>query len=91
MKNKLRCAIIDDEKHAITLLTRYIASMPNLQLVKTFTNPVEALSNITFADKLDILFLDVKMPHLNGLELASRLKAENKGNRIHKRLPAVHP
>lgn len=78
MKNKLRCVIIDDEKHAIRLLTGYIATMPALELVKTFTNPVEALSNIFADDKIDIIFLDIEMPHINGIELAANLKSKTK-------------
>lgn len=78
MKNKLRCVIIDDEKHAINLLTGYIATMPVLELVKAFTNPVEALSNIFVDDKIDIIFLDVEMPHMDGIELATQLKSKSK-------------
>ena len=78
MKNKLKCVIIDDEKHAITLLTGYIATIPVLELVKTFTDPLKALSNIYPEDKLDIIFLDIEMPHIDGIELAAQLKTKSK-------------
>lgn len=74
MKNKVRCVIIDDEKHAISLLKTYIGSMPNLELFKTFNNPLEALSGITADDDIDIIFLDIEMPHLSGIELAKALR-----------------
>jgi len=74
MKNKIRCVIIDDEKHAIALLKTYIGSMPNLELFKTFNNPLEALSGITAEDEIDIIFLDIEMPHLSGIELAKELR-----------------
>lgn len=74
MKNKVRCVIIDDEKHAISLLKTYIGSMPNLELFKTFNNPLEALSGITADDDIDIIFLDIEMPHLSGIELAKTLR-----------------
>lgn len=74
MKNKVRCVIIDDEKHAISLLKTYIGSMPNLELFKTFNNPLEALSGITAEDDIDIIFLDIEMPHLSGIELAKELR-----------------
>ncbi|MGN7986486.1 MULTISPECIES: LytR/AlgR family response regulator transcription factor [Pedobacter] len=74
MKNKIRCVIIDDERHAILLLTTYISSIPNLELVKTFNNPLEALSGICIEDEIDIIFLDIEMPYLTGLELALELK-----------------
>ena len=78
MKNKIKCVIIDDERHAIALLTTYISSIPNLELVKSFTNPLEALSGITQEDEIDIIFLDVEMPHLSGMELARDLRPKAK-------------
>jgi len=78
MKNKLRCVIIDDEKHAITLLTGYIETIPALELVKTFADPLKALSNIYPEDKIDIIFLDIEMPHIDGIELAAQLKTKSK-------------
>lgn len=74
MKNKIRCVIIDDEKHAISLLTTYISSIPNLELFKTFNDPLEALSSISPEDEIDIIFLDIEMPHLSGIELARDLR-----------------
>ncbi|MDQ0640184.1 DNA-binding LytR/AlgR family response regulator [Pedobacter sp. W3I1] len=76
MKNKIRCVIIDDEKHAVSLLTSYIGSMANLELVKTFNDPLEALSGITPEDRIDIIFLDIEMPNLSGLELAPDLRSK---------------
>ena len=76
MKNKIRCVIIDDEKHAITLLTHYISSMPNLELYKSYQDPLLALSEITTADDIDIIFLDVEMPHISGLDLAIELRGK---------------
>lgn len=78
MKNKVRCVIIDDEKHAISLLKTYIGSMSNLELFKTFNNPLEALSGITAEDDIDIIFLDIEMPHLSGIELAKGLRPKAK-------------
>jgi len=76
MKNKIRCVIIDDEKHAITLLTHYISSMPNLELYKTYQDPLTALSEITKDDDIDIIFLDVEMPNISGLDLAVDLRGK---------------
>ncbi|RYE27600.1 MAG: response regulator transcription factor [Sphingobacteriales bacterium] len=74
MKSKTRCVIIDDEQHAITLLTHYISSMPNLELYKTYRNPLLALSEISKDDDVDIIFLDIEMPDITGLELSKELK-----------------
>lgn len=74
MKNILKCVIIDDEQHAIDLLTDYISELPSLLLFKTFTNPILALDDIKFEDEIDIIFLDIDMPGLSGLELAKSLR-----------------
>ncbi|WP_316848921.1 LytR/AlgR family response regulator transcription factor [Pedobacter agri] len=78
MTHKIRCVIIDDERHAITLLTNHINSVPNLELVNTYTNPLQALTEITAADNIDIIFLDVEMPHLTGIELARELRGKTR-------------
>lgn len=76
MKKNIRCVIIDDERHAISLLTNYVSSIPTLELIKTFKNPLQALSEISVDDKIDILFLDIEMPHLSGIDLAKELKSK---------------
>ncbi len=62
------CIVIDDEQHAIDLLKDYISQVHFLRLVGTATNPVKGLSII--ADlKPGLIFLDVQMPNLNGIQL----------------------
>ncbi|GAA4196148.1 LytTR family DNA-binding domain-containing protein [Pedobacter jeongneungensis] len=70
---QLRCVVIDDEKHSISILSDYIETNPNLMLVKTYTDPLIALSDITLGDKIDFIFLDVDMPDITGIELAKKL------------------
>lgn len=74
MNGKLKCVIIDDEKHGIELLTEYINAMPNLMLTKSFTDPMDALIDISSKDKIDILFLDIDMPGMTGIELARAIR-----------------
>jgi two-component system LytT family response regulator len=70
----LTCYIIDDEAHAIEALTRYIEKMPELLLIGSHTNPILALAEIK--DNVpDLVFLDVEMPELSGIELAELLPA----------------
>jgi DNA-binding LytR/AlgR family response regulator len=66
----LKCLIIDDESHAIELLTDYIQSVSFLQLVDTATDPIVGLKLIN-EGSFDIIFLDVEMPKITGLELLS--------------------
>ncbi len=74
----LKCVVVDDEQHAIEVLTDHIAEMPGLTLIKTFTSPVQALTEITMQDEIDLLFMDIDMPGINGLELAKSIREKSK-------------
>jgi two-component system, LytTR family, response regulator len=63
----INCIIVDDEQHSINILVRYIKQTPHLNLVATFTNPIEALSTVTSAG-IDLVFLDIQMPELSGTD-----------------------
>jgi two-component system LytT family response regulator len=78
MDSKLNCVIIDDEKHAVDLLADYIEAMPNLKLLKSFTDPLKALIDITLEDNIDILFMDVDMPGMTGLDLSLAIRYKTK-------------
>ncbi|MFD2569280.1 LytR/AlgR family response regulator transcription factor [Spirosoma soli] len=64
-----RCIALDDEPWALTQTASYIEKTPFLTLVDRFTNPVQALEFIQ-SQPVDVLFLDIEMPLLNGLDLA---------------------
>jgi two-component system LytT family response regulator len=74
MDGELNCVVIDDEKHAVELLADYIDSMPNLNLLKYFTDPLKALMEITVEDNIDIIFMDVDMPGITGLDLSVAIR-----------------
>ncbi|SIT95247.1 LytR/AlgR family response regulator transcription factor [Pontibacter indicus] len=70
----ITCYIVDDEAHAIQVLTRYIQQTPGLQLLGSEENPLLALDAITRGlYKPDIVFADVEMPQLSGVKLAELL------------------
>ncbi|MFC3561122.1 LytR/AlgR family response regulator transcription factor [Pedobacter jamesrossensis] len=71
---KLRCIIVDDEPHAIDGLKRYFEAMPDLELVKTFTDPVKAMIEIVAGEAVDLILLDVDMPGISGIELGKSLR-----------------
>lgn len=64
---RIRCLIIDDKPLAIDLLAEYSRKVPFLELVAITTNPVEGLS-IVREQQIDLVFLDMQMPELTGLE-----------------------
>jgi two-component system LytT family response regulator len=69
-----KCVIIDDDQYAIDAISRYIDQMPNLSVYKTFTSSLEALNEISYADEIDFVFLDIEMPEISGLELAKKIR-----------------
>lgn len=73
-----KCIIIDDDQYAIDAIARYISQMPNLAVGKTFTSPVEALQSINRGDDATFIFLDIEMPGISGLELATQLRGLTK-------------
>ena len=68
----LNCIIVDDEPLAVKLLESFVAKTPDLNLVGSYTDSVEAIKGIK-EKKPHLLFLDIQMPDLNGMELAHML------------------
>ena len=75
--HKIRCIIVDDEPLAVELLVGYVRRTPSLELVGAYTDTVEALSEIN-SRKPDIVFLDIQMPDMNGLELSRILPLDTR-------------
>jgi len=67
-----KCLIVDDEPPAREVLKRYIQKMPMLHLAGECNNALQVIPFL-HANPVDILFLDIRMPQLNGLELVSIL------------------
>ncbi|BAU56259.1 LytR/AlgR family response regulator transcription factor [Mucilaginibacter gotjawali] len=63
----IRCIIVDDEPLALHVLEDYISKIPFLHLVKSTTNPIEALTLVQ-EKEADLVFLDVQMPELTGIQ-----------------------
>ncbi len=70
--NPIRCAIVDDEELARALLENYAGRLPNLQLVGMCKDPLEALQLLQ-EQPVDLLFLDIQMPELTGIEFLRSL------------------
>ena len=77
MNTKIRCIVVDDEPLAVEMLAGYVRRTPSLDLLSTFTDPVLALSAIR-SSKPELVFMDIQMPDLNGLELSRLLPSETR-------------
>ena len=74
----LNCAIVDDEPLALELLRSYVEKTSFLRLVGRYSSAVQAMTEIPLHEEVHILFLDIQMPELNGLEF-SRMSALEQG------------
>lgn len=66
---KLNCAIVDDEPLALGLLESYVDKTPFLELAEKYSSAVQAMKELP-GKHVDLLFLDIQMPELNGLEFS---------------------
>lgn len=68
----LRVLLVDDEFLALNLLENFVARVPDLQLVGKCQSPLRALELLQ-QSPVDLLFLDIQMPSLNGMDLLRQL------------------
>ena len=69
----MKCIVIDDEPLAIEILESYVARVDELELVGTFRNAIAAFSFIQ-QSPVDLIFLDIEMPKLSGIDFLKTLK-----------------
>lgn len=73
----ISCIIVDDEQHAIDILTHYIAKSTQLTLVGSTTKPLEALEMVN-NQEVDLIFLDIQMPELSGIDFIKAMKGRSR-------------
>ena len=73
----LSCMIVDDEPLAVRLLESYVEKTPDLQLLTSYTDSMTAINAIK-EHKPNLLFLDIQMPNIDGMELAHSLPTETR-------------
>ena len=71
----ISCLIIDDEPLAVNVIKNYIEEIDNVTIKKTFNNAVEALAYLK-DHTADLIFLDINMPLLNGLDFIKNLETK---------------
>ena len=69
---KIKCVIIDDEPIAREIIKDYILKINDLEIIAEFNKPTEAITFLN-ENKTDLLFLDINMPEINGINFAKSL------------------
>lgn len=69
---KLRAIAIDDDPTATLLVKRLVKNLPQLDLVSTYNDPIRGAAGIIL-DQPDVIFLDIEMPELSGLDIMKAL------------------
>lgn len=67
---KLNCIIIDDEPLALELLKSYVEKTNFLNLIGTYSNAIQAMQDIVCQEAVHLMFLDIQMPGIDGLEFS---------------------
>ncbi len=70
--NKYTCIIIDDEPIAIKVIKEHLEKIDNIQCVDTFTKALSAIELLN-SEKIDLIFLDINMPGISGIEFLKSL------------------
>jgi DNA-binding LytR/AlgR family response regulator len=70
---RIKCLIIDDEPLAINVIKNYLEPLENFEVINTFSNPIEGL-NFLKNNKVDVIFLDINMPVLDGINFIKSLE-----------------
>lgn len=75
--NQIRCCVIDDEPLAAQLIASYVERTPGLELKGVYSSGADAVKDI-MGKEVDLIFLDIEMPQINGLEFAKVIPSECK-------------
>ncbi len=70
---RIKCLIVDDEPPARDVLKRYVEEIPTLEMAEECANAIQAIT-ILQQQPIDLIFLDIRMPQLNGIDFLKTLK-----------------
>ncbi|WP_299799628.1 LytTR family DNA-binding domain-containing protein [uncultured Maribacter sp.] len=74
---QITCMIVDDEPMAVNLVESYVEKTPYLKLIKKCNSAIEAMQFLN-SEQVDLLFLDIQMPDLTGIEFSKMLPKNTK-------------
>ncbi len=70
----MNCIIIDDDKLSQKMLEEFIQKTEGLELKQTFSDPVDAINSLMKKDDIHLIFLDIEMPEMTGIDFMNSLK-----------------
>ncbi len=73
----IKCMVVDDEPLAIRVLEKHIMKVPDLELVATFDNAIDA-GHFLQNERIDLLFLDIQMPVVTGIDFIKNTRIQPK-------------
>ncbi len=68
----ITCIAVDDEPSALRIIEKFASKTPDLNLLRTFRSPVEAISFLN-SNQVQLVFLDINMPEMTGIEFVQSL------------------
>jgi DNA-binding LytR/AlgR family response regulator len=74
----LNCIIVDDQQFSVDVILKYAKLLPRLNIIEIYLNPKHALENYALHDDIDIIFMDIDMPQISGIELATVMRTHTK-------------
>lgn len=74
---KIKCVLVDDEPLAIKVLQNYLVNFAEFEIIGSFNNALDALDFIN-NNTIDVIFLDINMPMMTGIELISLIDNKTK-------------
>ncbi len=74
----LNCVIIDDEPLAQELLKSYVEKTPFLNLLGVYSSAVQAMNELVNQEQVHLMFLDIQMPGISGLEFSKLVNTETR-------------
>lgn len=72
---RINCVIIDDEPLAIKVVENHLKEFQNFKILERFNNPIESLP-ILEKEKVDVVFLDINLPKMNGLDFIKAINSK---------------
>lgn len=76
METPFKSIIVDDERHAVELLDVLLKNIPDVKVENTFTSPIDAINYVS-KNEINLIFLDVQMPEMSGIEFVKKLSEQN--------------